>query len=112
MSVQLVCYQGRPAAVASAERFTLVGEAEGLPDGDPTVRFVAYMALYARDLIAREQHGSYHDEDAERFARHALIDPDTLDQHAHIPDAELAARLRVPTEQVGAARREALKPAG
>lgn len=104
MSVQLVCYDGRPAALVTSDRLRLVGGFEELPEGHPLLRFVVYMALYARDLVSAQSPRRYRDEDAERLARLALIDP--ADLEGDQSDEELAERLRMPVEQVVAARAE------
>ncbi len=48
--MQLVLYDGRPAAVAGATRVWLAPEVDALPRGHPVARFVAAMCLYARDV--------------------------------------------------------------
>jgi len=51
MPLQLVTYRGRVVAAATAERFLLSDELEHRPVGDPERTFVAYMCLYARDVV-------------------------------------------------------------
>jgi hypothetical protein len=108
--MQLIQYANRPAALVTERRVTFVGGLEDLPDGHPLLRFVVYMALYARDVVTGELPGAYTDEDAERFARACLIDPDELAAHADEDDARLAERLRIPVEQVAHARAELDSP--
>src|SRR4051812_30130165 len=56
------------------------------PGRPPAKRFVAYMVLYARDVLTGELPGRYSDEDAERFAHLALADTD-ITAHRPRPDA-------------------------
>jgi hypothetical protein len=102
----LVLYGNQPAALVSVRRFSFLGEVRNLSPGDPLVRVVAHMAYYAQLVLAGELPGPYRDGDAERFARFALIDPDELRDRCDASDAELAARFRVPIEQIRAARTE------
>lgn len=104
--MQLIQYDAHPAALATERRVTLVGGLQDLPDGHPTLRFVIYMALYARDVMTAELPGPYTDQDAEAFARACLIDPDQLTNHAHESDQQLAQRLGLPAEQIHLARSE------
>jgi hypothetical protein len=64
------------------------------------------MAYYAQLVLNGEMPTPYQDEDAERFARLALIEPDRLSGSDPLADARLAAELRVPVEQLTRARRE------
>jgi hypothetical protein len=102
----LVCYQGAPAALVSLRQMSFVGDVRHLPPGDPTVRMVVYMAYYAQLVLADEIPGRYSDEDAERFARLALVDPTDLARHRDENDEALAAHYRVPLEEINHARRE------
>lgn len=106
----LVCHQGEPAALVSLRYLSFVGDLRHLPPGDPSVRIVVYMAYYAQLVLAGEVPGRYTDDDAERFARLALIDPVELARHGDESDQALAARYRVPVPQVKRARRELLDP--
>jgi hypothetical protein len=106
----LVCHQGEPAALVSLRYLTFVGDLRHLPPGDPSVRIVVYMAYYAQLVLAGEVPDRYTDEDAERFARLALIDPIELAQHGDESGQALAARYRVPVQHVTQARRELLDP--
>jgi hypothetical protein len=102
----LVCYQGAPAALVSLTQTSFVGDVRHLPPGDPTVRMVVYMAYYAELVLAGEIPDRYADDDAERFARLALIDPPGLARHGDENDEVLAAHYRVPLEEINHARRE------
>ena len=102
----IITYDGADAAAASTERFAFTAAIDALPHGDPTKRFVTFMCVYAREVLAGRLRGPYDDDDAERFARRALIDPATLAAHPHATDAQLADVLGVPVDQLAAARAE------
>jgi len=102
----LVTYQGHPAAIVTPTRVHIAPPFEDLPVGDPALRFVAFMALYARDVQTGEQPGPYTDRHAELFARCALIDPAELWTHSDEADDELAAHFGVPVEQIALRRAE------
>ena len=111
MTMILVCYQGEPIALAGARDTHLLGQLASAAVGDPDARFALYMVYYAQ-LIACGQHpGPYTEQDAQRFARAALIDPGQLARHTGQDDARLAARLHLPEAQIHAGRHE-LKAAG
>jgi hypothetical protein len=100
MNTITVSHRGRLVALAAPHRFWLAGDIEALPDGHPRKRFVAFMVLYARDVLTGEITGPYRDEDAERFAYLALLDPSVAAQHAHSNDAQLADLLGLPIDEV------------
>jgi hypothetical protein len=102
----LVLYRHSPAALVGPTRFSYLGEIRHLPPGHPTVRMVTHMGYYAQLVLTGQLPDSYADEDAERFARFALIDPEELQRRARESDAGLAARFRVPAEQIELARQE------
>ena len=97
MDTITISYRRRPAARAGAERFWLAAHIEALPDGDVVKQLVAFMALYARDILHGELPGPYSDTRALEFARLALVDPDTYAAHHADSDAQLAARARAPS---------------
>lgn len=101
----LVTYQHQPAAIVTG-RIHLAPPFDELPDGHPTLRFIAFMALYARDVQTGTQRGPYTDHDAELFARCALIDPAELWTDADLPDDQLAEHFGVPPRQVALRRAE------
>ena len=72
METITITYDGRPAALAGADRFWLAVDVEALPDGHPRKRVVALMALFARDVLLGELPGPYTDERALAFAYAAL----------------------------------------
>jgi hypothetical protein len=74
MNTISVSHHDRLVALAAPHRFWLAAHIEALPDGHPRKRLVAYMVLYARDVLIGELPGPYNDDDAERFARLALAD--------------------------------------
>jgi hypothetical protein len=105
MSTILVTYAEAPAALVGVRRFSFLGQVRHLPPGHPVVRVVAYMAYYAQ-LVLSSDMGDYRDEDAELFARSALIDYAKLAVRVADSDESLAARFRIPVEQVSNARKE------
>lgn len=106
MSNILVTYNHQPVALVNARRATLLGTVAELPAGHPQLRLTLYMAIYAH-LIASGQHpGPYDDQDAQRFARTALIDQHELLGRASQADEHLAEHFRVPIDQIPLARAE------
>jgi hypothetical protein len=102
MQTIILTQHGRPVALAAPTRVWLATHIDALPPGHPRKRLVAFMALYARDILTGQLPGPYRDADAERFARLALIDPDIIARHPRATDGELARRLGVPLEQLHA----------
>jgi hypothetical protein len=100
----LIKYDGRIAAIASRARVHFCPPLHELDAGDPLRRFVHIMGRYARDIATGALPGDYSDEDAELYARTALIDDDDFHAVAGEPDAELAARFNVPLEQIARKR--------
>ena len=102
----LVQYAGRPAALVGIRRLSFLGDVRHRPPGDPVVRVVSHMAYYAQLVLSGQMPGPYTDQDAERFARLALIDERELGGRVDESDAALARAFRVPAEQVARARQE------
>lgn len=102
----LIQYAGRPAALVGIRRLSFLGDVRHRPPGDPVVRVVCLMAYYAQLVLGGEMAGPYTDEEAERFARLALIDERELARHCGESNDALANRFRVPVEQVAQARKE------
>jgi len=71
MSPQPITYRGRVVAAATAERFLLSDELEHRSPSDPERTLVAYMCLYARDIVTGDLPGPYSEPRARRFARPA-----------------------------------------
>jgi hypothetical protein len=106
MSNILVTHNHQPVALVNARRATLLGPVAELPAGHPQLRLTIYMTIYAH-LIASGQHAAtYNDEDAQRFARHALIDLHEVAARHDQTDQQLAHHFRVPPDQITAARAE------
>jgi hypothetical protein len=101
-----ITYQDRTAALAAPDRYWLAAHIDALPDGHPTKRVVAFMALFARDVLNGSLPGSYTDHRAAAFARLALVDRHTYNAHARCNDRQLAAALRLPVTEISAVRRE------
>jgi hypothetical protein len=106
MDTITLSYQGTTVALAAPERFWLAAHVEALPDGHPTKRLVAFMAVYAREVLIGDLSGPYSDERALMFARLALVDPAHYDRHCHRTDDELAAALQLPVTEIPAVRRD------
>jgi len=101
-----ISYAGAVAAAAGPTRFFLAPRIAALPDAHPTKRVVAFMCAYAREILTGQLPAPYSDQDAERFARAALIDPGTFARYPRATDEQLADFLGVPAEQVAARRAE------
>lgn len=106
--VRGIFYRGELVAVTTRARVFLVPPLAGLEAGDPRLRFVAVMCLYSRDVDTREVPGPYDDGLAELYARCVLIPDGEFRCLAAKPDERLAARFRVPVEQIVAKRRDLL----
>lgn len=102
----LVTYQGQPAALVTSEQIHIAPPFDELPTGHATLRFIAFMALYARDVQTGQQPGPYNDEHAELFARCALIDPAAFWAELDRPNDELAQHFQVPVEQIALRRHD------
>jgi hypothetical protein len=99
----LITYRRRAVAIAGPERFYLAPHIAQRPNGDPLKRFVCFLALYARDVLTGQLPGEPHHylpHRGERYAREVLLPHDQFAAIAHEPDHELAARFRVPLEQI------------
>lgn len=101
-----ITYDGTIAAIAGPTTFVLAPAIAALPVAHPTTRVVAFMCAFARDVLTGDLPGPYSDNDAERFARWALIDPAILAAHPRATDAQLAELVGVPVKQITAARDE------
>jgi hypothetical protein len=97
-------------ALAGRERFWLAAHIEALPDGHPTKRLVAFMALFARDVLTGELPGHYSDHRARTFARLALVDKAAYQAHRRRSDRELADVLGLPVAEIPAVRRDQASP--
>ena len=110
MDTITLTHQGRPVALAAPTRVWFAAHIQVLPDGHPRKRLVCFMAFFARDVLTGALPGPYTDTRAEHYARLALIDPDTIAAHPHATDAELAAMLTVPIDQIAAHRHDPVAP--
>lgn len=104
--MRLITYRWEVVAIATPTRVYLAPAVEALPRGHPKLAFVAVMCLYSRDVDTGMLPGPYRSGDAELFARFVLMPNDEFELHRHEPDGKLAARFRVPVEQVRAKRAE------
>jgi hypothetical protein len=102
----LVSYDHEPVALVNRRHTTLVGHVAQMPAGHPLLRMTTWMALYAKLVTARRLPGPYTDQDAERFARAALIDPAEFAQHVGETNDQLATRFTVPEKQIVQLRAE------
>lgn len=101
----LIGYGGRLAAVAGADRVHFLSPVRALEDDHPVRRFVAAVALVAREM-QREPDAEPYDEVLAHFcARWILIPNEPFAAIAPTrTDAELAEHFNVPLEQVAAKR--------
>jgi hypothetical protein len=91
------------------DRFYLAPPLDGLPDGHPLKTFVCFLALYARDVLTGGLPGDpwrYEPACGERYAREALIPRREFLAVRNRSDSWLAARFRVPIEQIAWRRRD------
>ncbi len=102
MDTITLTHQGHTVALAAPHRLWFAAHIEALPDGHPRKRLVVFMALYAREILTGTIPGPYRDEDAERFARLALVDADVIARHPHASTAQLAQLLGIPHDQLTA----------
>jgi hypothetical protein len=100
MDTITLTHQGHTVALAAAHRLWFAAHIEALPDGHPRKRLVVFMALYAREILTGKIPGPYRDEDAECFARLALIDADVIKRHPRASTAQLAQLLGIPHDQL------------
>jgi hypothetical protein len=108
LNMQLVLYEGVVVAVAGATRFHLAPQLAELDDRHPLVMFVAVMCAYAERVRREQLPGPYTEDEAQLFARAALIDDGEfrhLDANG-LDDLLLAGHFQVPVDQVGAKRRD------
>jgi hypothetical protein len=103
---QLVRYRGRTVAGATSQAVFVTPDLAARPTGDPEVRFILYMAAYAREILAGELPGPYTDDKAKRFARAALI-PEELYERPIDDIPAMAAYLGMPADELEAAVGEA-----
>ncbi|MGI8730188.1 MAG: hypothetical protein ACR2LK_09405, partial [Solirubrobacteraceae bacterium] len=69
MDTITITYRGHVAALAAPTRYWLAADIQALPNGHPTKRLIAYMILYARDILTGDLPGPYSDQRARTFAR-------------------------------------------
>jgi hypothetical protein len=102
-------YRGRLVAGVDAEQAVLMPEIAALERDHPRRVFVAFMCAYAFDVTAGTLPGPYTDEDAELFARCALMPDSDFDRVQAESEATLAEAFNVPLEQVMLKRDDLLR---
>jgi hypothetical protein len=95
MNTITLIHQDRVAGLASLTRVWFAEHIESLPDGHPRKRFVCFMALYARDVLAGALPGPYSDDDGERFAAGCLT-PSELLERPELDIRRAADALEIP----------------
>lgn len=100
----MIRYDGQIAAFAGARRCHLAFWVAQRPAGDPDLRMVAVMCLFAMDVNAGLAPAGYSDELALLFARCVLIDDLEFGVYGDEDDAALAERFGVPVAQIAAKR--------
>jgi hypothetical protein len=103
--VQAITYRGRTVAAATRSRFFLADELDRCAISDPERTFVIFMCAYAGDVARGELPGPYTDTDARRYAGACLIPAELLERSTLDID-HAAAALRVPADELRAARAE------
>ena len=107
VSLEPIEYRGELVALVGADRFHLIApRLLECPPDDPELRFVAFMCACRRRATEAGVVGHIEGDVLERWARQALVDERELLANARIPSRELACQLRVPVDQVVAARGE------
>jgi len=106
MNVDAIFYDGCLAAIAASERVFLAPEVDALEAGDPWLRMVAAMCLYARDVQRGDVAGPYDHQQAEFYARAVLMPADEFAPLRDLEDADLAARFAVPMAEIARRRKE------
>lgn len=87
--MQTIHLRGHVAAIADLERAVLAPAIDVLPDEHPDKQFVAFMCLYARDVMTGARLGPYSGAEAERYARACMIRLANEDEHpAHLHDLD------------------------
>jgi hypothetical protein len=99
------------AALVGGHRAVLHPTLDALAPEHPDKRWVLAKSVWAMRCEDREQDLSewgayYHDQDAEAYARRALMPAIEFRAGAHLPDGQLAACLRVPAEKIADRRAE------
>lgn len=104
--MEAIFYDGRLAAITTAERVFLPPEVEQLESGDPWLRMVVGMCLYARDVERGLVPGPYSRDQAEFFARVLFMPEHEFKRAQASSDEELARRFRMPIGEVAKRRSE------
>jgi hypothetical protein len=95
--------EGTLVAIAGTSLVRLEEPLAALPPHAAERRFVAAMCIFS---LSVESDAEYDDATAARFARALLIPREALVDDWETPDQHLAARLRVPVDQVAMRRAE------
>jgi hypothetical protein len=103
--LQPIFYRGRLAAACTRRRFYLTEELVRRAPTDPERTFVVFMCAYACAVLRDELPGPYRQDAARHFARASLIPAELLERDA-LDIARAATPLRVPTDELQAARTE------
>jgi hypothetical protein len=94
-------YRGELVALVSRERIHIVSPwLLDRPAGDPDLRFVAFMCACCGEVLNGRLPGPFTSDLAEAWARIALIETTQLTALGDVSDAEAAAALNVPIEQL------------
>jgi hypothetical protein len=105
LTLQPITHRRRTVAAATRSRFFLAQALDERPASDPDRTCVIFMCAFAGDVLSGLFAGPYTDEDARRYARACLV-PAALLERAEL-DVDRAARaLRVPADELRAARAE------
>jgi hypothetical protein len=98
-------YRGELVALVSRERIHIISPwLLTLAAGDADLRFVGFMCLCCVEVLNDRVTGPFSSAFAEEWARLALIAEADLEELEGMSDADAAALLNVPVEQLGAAR--------
>lgn len=99
-----ISYEGQPVALSVEGQCVIAHWLVNRSGGDPDLRVVSAMCVFAMHIDDGTLPGPYDDEAAMRFARDLLIDPLEFAVHADESDEALARRFAVPVAQIAAKR--------
>jgi hypothetical protein len=96
---ELIIYDGRIAAIATAQRIQYAEHLRERPYEDPERQFVGLMAAYAGDVCRGTVTVPYTDEDARKYAGQITI-PEGLRDHPVPNPRQTASELGIPLAEL------------
>ncbi len=105
-----ITHRGRVAAFAEGSDVLLSSEVAVLEEDHPERRFVCCLCIHSCEVDEGLVDAPHSDHDAAAAARATLMPAATFAAYAELPDHELAELFTVPLDQVGARRRQLVRP--